>query len=495
MITGPWGWRSVAIVFVCGVVAAFAQAPYDFPLAMLAGFAVALHLYQTVRRPKQAVLLGWALGTGYFCHALQWIVSPFMVDVARHGWMAPFALVLLAAGLALFWALAFGVARWLSAEKSWPLLLCWPAAELFRAYIFTGFPWAMPAQSLVASFMGQGLGWVGPYVMNGVIIAFALWVARPLSGRYSVASRAGAAAAFALLVLMAPLSTPAEMTKHSVRLIQPNVAQRDKWDPAQIPVFFDRQLGFTAAAPLPGDAQPDLVIWPETAIPWPLDIAEPALSQIAVAASGVPVALGVQRRDPQNFYNAMVVLDPSGGVAQQYDKHHLVPFGEYMPFAEVLSRWGIFGLAARITGGYTPGPGAQLLDFGALGQALPLICYEAVFAHDVNAAPERPAFLMQLTNDAWFGKGAGPKQHLAQARMRAIEQGLPLARAANTGISAMIDPYGRITASLGLNEAGFVDAELPAPRPPTLYSRMGDVPFALVLLLGCAAAVIRRSKV
>lgn len=495
MITSPWGWRSVAVVFVCGAVAAFGQAPYDIPLAMLAGFAVALYLYQTALTPRHAAMLGWALGTGYFCHALQWIVSPFMVDVARHGWMAPFALVLLVAGLALFWGLAFWVARLLSPRKSWPLLVCWPAAELIRAYIFTGFPWAMPAQSLVASVSGQGLGWVGPYVMNGVIIAFALWVAHPFSGRYGAAFRVAAAVIFALFVMTPPQPGPALMTAHSVRLIQPNAAQRDKWDPAQIPVFFDRQLRFTAAAPLPGDAQPDLIIWSETAIPWPLDIAAPALTQIAGAASGVPVALGVQRRDPESFYNSMVVLDPSGGVSQEYDKHHLVPFGEYMPFSDVLSRWGIFGLASRITGGYTPGPGPQLLDFGALGQALPLICYEAVFAHDVNAAPERPAFLMQLTNDAWFGKGAGPKQHLAQARMRAIEQGLPLARAANTGISAMIDPYGRITASLGLNQAGFVDAALPAPLPPTLYSRTGDLPFALVLLLGCAAGVIRRQKV
>ena len=176
-----------------------------------------------------------------------------------------------------------------------------------------------------------------------------------------------------------------------------------------------------------------------------------------------------------------------------YDKHHLVPFGEYMPMGDLMARFGIHGLAAQEGNGYSSGPGARLLDLGALGAGLPLICYEAVFAHDVNAAPARPSFLMQVTNDAWFGKAAGPKQHLAQARMRAIEQGLPMARAANTGVSAMIDPWGRVTASLALNTEGYVDAALPKPLPPTLYSRSGDLPLTLLLaLLLAGMAVLRR---
>ena len=190
----------------------------------------------------------------------------------------------------------------------------------------------------------------------------------------------------------------------------------------------------------------------------------------------------------------MVTLDAQGDVTQVYDKHHLVPFGEYMPLGDLLAKVGITAFAARHGNGYSSGPGPKLMDFGPLGKALPLICYEAVFAHDVGAAPERPDFLIQITNDAWFGKGAGPKQHLAQARMRAIEHGLPLARAANTGISAMIDPFGRVVASLPLNKAGFVDARLPKPLPPTLYSRTGDLPFAMLLLICLAAAAIWRRR-
>jgi apolipoprotein N-acyltransferase len=296
-----------------------------------------------------------------------------------------------------------------------------------------------------------------------------------------------AAASAGAAVVSLPVFQPAAvLTDHTLRLIQPNAAQHEKWDPEKIPVFFDRQLALTAAPPT--GAQPDLVIWSETAIPWALDLAGTALEEIARAGGQAPVALGVQRRTQTRYFNSMVVLAPGGGVAQTYDKHHLVPFGEYMPLGDMLANIGITALASRHGNGYSAGPGAKLLDMGKLGKALPLICYEAVFAHDVNAAPERPAFLIQITNDAWFGKGAGPLQHLAQARMRAIEQGLPLARAANTGVSAMIDPQGRVTASLPLNTAGFLDATLPAALPPTLYSRTGDWPLGGLLLVGLFGA-------
>ena len=289
---------------------------------------------------------------------------------------------------------------------------------------------------------------------------------------------------------------PSALSDHTVRLIQPNAPQDQKWQRDMIPVFYDRQLALTAAAPLAGGPRPDLVVWSETAIPWLLEVATPALEQIAEAAGGAPVIVGLQRREDVQLYNSLVVLDATGDVAQLYDKHHIVPFGEYLPFGDLLSRFGLRGLAAADGNGYARGPGAQLLDLGPLGQGLPLICYEAVFAHDVNAAPARPDMLIQITNDAWFGIDGGPQQHLAQARMRAIEQGLPLMRAANTGISAMIDPRGRVTHRLGLGQAGFVDAPLPAPLPPTLYSRTGDLPLAvgLGLMLLIAGARARRNR-
>ncbi|MGJ8617523.1 MAG: apolipoprotein N-acyltransferase [Sulfitobacter sp.] len=487
MINRLAGWQVVFLAGLIGAIAAFGQAPYDLPLLMLAAMIGAVYLFNQAPTPRRAAWVGWAFGTGYFMHALQWIVSPFMVDVARHGWMAPFALVFLSAGLAIFWGAAFWGARKLSPARAWPLILCWPAAELIRAYIFTGFPWAMPSQIVVGTLSGQALAWVGPYALTVWLVSVAvLFGTRAATARLRMLQNTVFIGTVAVLILP-PISDPIPLTDHTIRLIQPNAPQREKWDPEKIPVFYDRQLALSAAPPKDGGNAPDLVVWSETAIPWALDLAGSALTEISIAARA-PVVLGVQRRGPSRFYNSLVVLGPGGEVAQTYDKHHLVPFGEYMPFGDTLAQFGIHGLAAREGDGYSAGPGAQLLDFGALGTALPLICYEAVFAHDVNAAPTRPAFLIQITNDAWFGKAAGPRQHLAQARMRAIEQGLPMARAANTGISAMIDPYGRITASLPLNAAGFVDAPLPAPLPPTLYSRTGDLPLGLLLLIGLCAA-------
>lgn len=486
------GGTHLLVAALAGAVAAFGQAPYDLPPLMLVGLIAAVWLFQGCKTKAQAALTGWAFGTGYFMHALQWIVSPFMVDVARHGWMAPFALVFLAAGLALFWGAAFWFARRLGGPRAWPLILTWAAAELLRAYIFTGFPWAMPAQALVGVQAGQALSVIGPYAVN--LWLFAVAVGTVVAFQRGGLARVGAVGlvlATAALMLLPPALAPVVVTDHTLRLIQPNAAQRDKWNPDLIPVFFDRQLEFTAAAPLNGAPKPDLIIWSETAIPWSLDLAGNALQEIAAAGGSTPVALGVQRRTQTRYFNSMVALGPDGMPEQVYDKHHLVPFGEYMPLGDLLGQIGIYGLAARDGNGYSSGPGAKLMDFGALGKALPLICYEAVFPHDVNAAPERPAFLIQITNDAWFGKGAGPKQHLAQARMRSIEQGLPMARAANTGISAMIDPHGRVTASLALNTAGFVDARLPEPLPATLYSRSGDLPLALVLLLALGFATFR----
>ena len=486
---------------LAGAGAAFGQQPYNLPVLMLLGIAAAVWLLRQEPMPKRAALIGWAFGFGYFCHALQWIVSPFMVDVARHGWMAPFALVFLAAGLALFWGVAFWGARRLSA-RNWPLILTLPAAELTRAYIFTGFPWAMPSQVTVDTLASRALALSGPYVVNLILVAAAVALVSKGGWRRRALPRVFAMIVALTLVLKATdlnvnvaigefYFPDGDRERPVIRLIQPNASQRDKWDPVKIPVFFERQLQYTAAPPSDPAKPPALTIWSETAIPWRLDLAGTALEEIAKAGGETPVTLGVQRSDALRYFNSMVVLDAQGTPAQVYDKHHLVPFGEYMPLGDLLANFGIYGLAARAGHGYSAGPGAKLLDFGPLGKALPLICYEAVFAHDVNAATERPDFLIQITNDAWFGKGAGPKQHLAQARMRAIEQGLPLARSANTGISAMIDPYGRITASLPLNTAGFLDAKLPKPLPPTLYSRTGDLPFAALLVLALGAAMLR----
>ncbi|MEN8741649.1 MAG: apolipoprotein N-acyltransferase, partial [Phaeobacter gallaeciensis] len=205
---------------------------------------------------------------------------------------------------------------------------------------------------------------------------------------------------------------------------------------------------------------------------------------------GVPLLLGIQREEGGAYFNSAALISADGSAGQIYDKAHLVPFGEYVPFGDLMARFGFHGLASQAGAGYAAGPGARLMDL-PIGKALPLICYEAVFPQDVNAAPDRPDMLVQITNDAWFGTRSGPYQHLVQARMRAAEQGLPMLRAANTGISGVIDPYGRLGPSLPLGEAGYVDVILPAALPATPYSGTGDWP-VLILLLGLAGAALRR---
>ena len=477
-------WGQVAFALIFGALGSFSHAPFSFGPAILAPLVAGFVLLRGAGTLRAALIRGWALGLGDFAFTLSWITEPFQVDAATTGWMAPFALVLLALLLGSFWAAALTFARW-AGGQAWALILAWSGAELLRAHVFTGFPWAAPPQALVDGLAGQGLAWLGPHGMMLALVATAGVIVAAISTLLSAV-----AAVTAIAAIVIPVSPPNRTdTAYTIRRVQPNAPQHEKWDPERIPVFVNRQIGYTADGPVP-----DLVLWPETALPYLAENAQPAFDVIAQAARGAPVVLGIQRRGGSDYFNSLVMLDADGQVTQTYDKHHLVPFGEYMPAEWLFRRIESGGLAARAEGGYTGGPGPQLLDLGALGRALPLICYEVVFAHNVGGAPARPAFLMQLTNDAWFGSRSGPQQHLAQARMRAIEQGLPMVRAANTGISAMIDPKGHITASLPLNTAGYIDVVLPAPGKPTLYSQTGDTPWVLLVLAGLFWCVLRHAR-
>ncbi len=471
--------RRVFLLLLIGSLAALGQAPVGaWPVTLLA-LAVVFGLFRMTEGWRQAAWLGWLIGTGYFLMALNWIVEPFLVDVARHGWMAPFALMALGAGLALFWALGLGVGRAMGGGLP-GFIGGMGLAELARGFVFTGFPWAQPGHVLIDTGFLHWAAWLGaPGLLALVLVASALiWQAGTTR---HVPSLLGLLALVALWPLGA-WRTPeagAGPEAATVRLVQPNAPQHEKWDPDKIQGFYERQLQFSAAGE---GARPDLIVWPETAVPVLLNHAGPTLETISRVAGGVPVVLGIQRFDGPRLYNSLAYVEAGGAVAAVYDKHHLVPFGEYMPFGDLLAQWGIHGLASNAGQGYSAGPGAQVLDLGGLGRALPLICYEGVFSRDLRAAPERADFLLLITNDAWFGKISGPYQHLAQARLRSAEMGLPMIRVANTGVSAMIDATGRVTARIAMGEAGWRDAALPPPLPPTLYARMGDAPMILLFL-------------
>lgn len=480
-LTAPVGRRGMAVSAGAGALAALGQAPLDlWPLALI-GLALIYLRVRAASTPMQAFWRGWGAGLGYFAFALSWIVEPFLVDIARHGWMAPFALVLMAGGLALFWGAAAALAvRIGGSAVAW--IAAMTGAELIRSYVFTGFPWALIGHLWLPTPIVQWAAFFGPHGLTalalGLSVGLAAGLRRPRIGLL------GAALALALwfggIGLMGPV---ADLTgRPVVRLVQPNAPQHQKWDPMHIPTFFRRQIEATSAQP-----RPDLIVWPETSVPVALDRLEETQKVMARAAQGVPLVFGVQRYDDRSAYNSAVVLQADGALGAVYDKHHLVPFGEYVPFGDTLARFGIHGLAATQGNGFAAGAGPTLMDLGALGKALPLICYEAVFPNDVGAAPSRPDFLLQITNDAWFGQISGPYQHLAQARLRAVEQGLPMVRAANTGISAVIDSKGRVLASLTLGIAGYVDHAMPRAEAPTLYARIGDYFAALATIVALLA--------
>ncbi|MFA3918558.1 apolipoprotein N-acyltransferase [Ruegeria hyattellae] len=488
-----WSLRPrLVLTVVLGAIAALGLAPYHiWPATLGALICLPVLALQDCTR-KQAAMIGWAFGLGYFGLGLAWIVEPFLVDVPRHGWMAPFAMLLMAGGLALFWAAAFWAAagsRLGLVGRSWLLVFSWSLAEFARAYVLTGFPWAAFAQVWVDTSLAQSLAYIGPQGLAIATLAATLPLAALLTGTGGAALRLlNAAPALGLLALASYFSAgppPATLTDKTVRLVQPNAPQHLKWDPEHVPRFFRRQIEFTAAAP-----SPDLIVWPETAVPTWLDEAESVFQTISDAATGVPVVLGIRRYDASHIYNSAIYLDGNGDLSGVYDKHHLVPFGEYVPLGDLLARVGIHGFAANAGQGFSAGPGPELLSLGPVGAALPLICYEAVFPQDVGGTSARPDMLLQLTNDAWFGSWSGPYQHLAQAKMRAIEQGLPMVRVANTGISAMIDPHGRTIAEIPLGVDGYIDADLPAPRAPTFYAQSGDLPALVFALLGLGSMII-----
>lgn len=485
---------------LAGAVAAAGLAPLGWWWLALASFAALV--WQVGSWPGLAGRVAWAGGFGYFLVGLNWIVEPFLIDPARDGWMAPFALLALPGGLALFWAAAGWLAgRWRLGGFGFALLLT--LSELARGHVLTGFPWATPGQIWIGHAPAQVAALAGQYglTLATLTVAAGLAALRPVPVVLALALLA-AGFGYGAWRLSWPeppvLAAPQGVT---VRLVQPAAEQGLKWDADEAQTFFRRQLDFTAAGPVV-----DLTIWPETAIPYTFEDYPDLAPMIADAARGGAVALGVQRLEPGEggvwrFFNSLVVLGPGGARLASYDKHHLVPFGEYVPGGDwIMDLTGIGAFAAQAGNAYTAGTApATILPAPALGRILPLICYEAVFPQDLRAPGARADWLLQVTNDAWFGTLTGPFQHAAQARLRAVEQGLPLVRVANTGVSAVYDARGRVVAELPFGQPGWLDATVPGALPQTPYARFGEEPLLGALFVMLASLVssrlIRRARI
>ncbi|NCQ25234.1 MAG: apolipoprotein N-acyltransferase [Rhodobacteraceae bacterium CG17_big_fil_post_rev_8_21_14_2_50_63_15] len=486
-----WIWtlsrpRRLLVFLLIGALAALGQAPWGVWPITLGMLALVYGLFERASGWRQGACLGWAVGTGYFLLALSWIIEPFLVDIARHGWVAPFALLGLAAGMGLFWAIGLGVGRAIGGGVV-GYVGAFGLTEAARGYVLTGFPWAQPGHVLIDTPLLHWSAYLGGLGLLTLLLVVAVTLWQACMGQFrGILVSLTATLLWPIGMWLTPDATALDAAP-VVRLVQPNAPQHEKWQRDKVRGFFERQLGFSAA----GDARPDLIVWPETAVPVLLNDAAATLEVISEAAGGVPVVVGIQRFDGMRLYNSLALIETGGRVGALYDKHHLVPFGEYVPYGDLLARFGIYGLASSQGQGYSSGPGAQVIGLGALGRALPLICYEGVFPQDVRAAPERPDFMLLITNDAWFGTVSGPYQHLAQARLRSAEQGLPMIRVANTGVSAMIDATGKVTASIPLGEAGWRDVALPPPLPQTVYARFGDMPMVLFFLFLLVITLVR----
>jgi apolipoprotein N-acyltransferase len=449
-------------------------------------------------RLKCASLIGFWFGFGYFLAGLYWVAEAFLVEPWRHGWLIPFVMAALPAGMALFFvaATAFAILLWLPGlGRVFALALGFGLAEYARGHVLTGLPWNLVGYGLLGPLpMMQLASLFGVYALSLLaVLLFASPAAITAPDGSNLQSGKGGVALAAVLLLLLGVGyvwgerrlAHAEQASTGIRLriVQADIDQAAKWRPENSAEIFADYLDLTNSGgtqtPLNGV---NIVIWPETAVPFLLADTPDALEAIGAALPRktslvVGSARLVENRDeqgisgPARIYNSLLVIDDQGRVVSSYDKMHLVPFGEYLPFQDFMEGLGIMQLTS-VRGGFSSGAGPRLLSIPGAPPASPLICYEIIFPDDVTESSARPGWLLNVTNDAWFGSSAGPYQHFHQARVRAVEQGLPVARAANTGISALIDPYGRILAEINLGEKGVIDVDLPKVGPPTLYVRL-----------------------
>jgi len=486
--------------------------PAASPWGLIPAFTGLLLLLGWTRTRWGAFGIGWAFAFAFHLYGLRWIGEAFLVDAERFGWMRPFVISGLPAGLALFVGLAAVAFVTLRSRRAFADVLLFAAlfmaAEWLRGHVLTGFPWNLPVYALDRQVAWQqSVAWIGPYGLSLALVvaaaAPAVLVARLDLRRPDLRRLAGFLAlvlpAAALIaagerrLAQAPAVSPS-VPDVRLRIVQPNIPQREKW------VRELRAAHFRLHLALSTEGRPDdttLVIWPEAAATFPVTESEAALKRIGEAAPpGGGVILGTPRRrrnaDGATVPgNAVVVVDEAGAPVDVYDKQHLVPLGEYVP------EWLPIDRLAPGHGSFRPGAGPRLLTAPGGLRFSPLVCYEAIFPGAVTEpGGMRPQGLLNLTNDAWFGTSAGPHQHFAIARLRAIEEGLPLVRAANTGISAIVDPYGRVVGRLGINTRGVIDTRLPQPVASPAYPLLRDWPFAAVvaaiLLLSSALRPRRR---
>ena len=513
-------FRRALIAFAAGALSVFAMAPFNAWPVLFITFPVAVFLIDgcpagRLKGLPAAACTGFWFGLGYFVPGLYWIGNAFLVDAATFGWLLPFAVLGLPAYLALFTALGFALARLLWTRDGSRVLAfaaSLTVAEWLRGHLLTGFPWNAFGYALTEPLaLAQTASLIGIWGLTFLAVMIFASPAVLIDGKRRGRGRLiMPLAALSLLIAMGVFGAvrlslqPTRMIANvKLRIMQPNLQQDEKFNYSAKAEVLSKYLSLSARGSGPystGLRDVSILLWPESAFPFFLTREADAMAQIADSLPQRTVLITGSVRAPEvppgvritQAYNSIYVIDQKANVLSVYDKLHLVPFGEYLPFQDWMERLGLEQLT-RVTGGFIAGTSRRLLRVPNAPPALPLICYEAVFPSAVAWRNERPGWIVNLTNDGWFGNSTGPYQHLQQARLRAIEQGLPLVRAANTGISAVVDPLGRVTAHLPLGSEGVLDSTLPEAVAPTVYARLGDLPIAVIIAVALIFVVLRRS--
>jgi len=477
-----------------GAVYALGFAPLGFFPALLLGLAaLVLVLDGAMTRPRRtrtAFALGWGFGFGQFVVGMHWIFYPFLVDPLAHAWQIPFVALLFPGGLALFSALACLAAAqfWRPRARILVFTACYAAAEWLRGHVLTGLPWNLPAYGWGASLaILQSAAAIGAYGLSLLTVLFGASLADLFGHLRKPVLPAMAAALFVAMWIGGAArlaSTPTQFVPGvQLRLVQPNVPQDQKYVRSLVTRNWRTLMELSQR---PARIAPTIIVWPEAAPPVLLQRSPDALAQIAMLTGSSRVLMTGNQRvafpesGGRQVFNSLFVFGPDGARLAAYDKFHLVPFGEFLPMEALLSRIGVSKLV-DFPGSFTAGDGPHTIALPQAPSVGPLICYEILFPGAVTEKGTRPGWLANVTDDSWFGPWAGPRQHFLSARVRAIEEGLPVARAANTGISSVIDGDGRVLAVLDLDKTGIVDSPLPQAQPETPYARYGDLLFFVML--------------
>jgi apolipoprotein N-acyltransferase len=515
-----WGWKRAVIALAAGAVSALAMAPFNAWPVLFLTFPVMVWLIDgagagRMRGIPAAAMAGWWFGLGYFVPGLYWIGYAFLVDASTFAWLLPFAILGLPAYLALFTAFGFALARLIwtrDASRVLALAASLTIGEWLRGHTLTGFPWNAFGYALAEPLaLAQTASLIGLWGLTFLAVAIFASPAVLIDGN-SPLRRSWIAPVTALLLLVAmgifgvvrlALQPTKQVANVKLRIMQPNLPQDARFNYSAKAEVMRKYLNLSDRATGPqstGVRDATILIWPESAFPFFLTREADAMAQIADLLPKGTVLITGAVRAPElppgvhitRAYNSIYVIDHDGSVLSVYDKLYLVPFGEFLPFQDLMEKLGFVQLT-KVQGGFIPGTRRKTMEVPNAPRMLPLICYEAVFPGDIETRGDRAGWIVNLTNDGWFGISTGPYQHLQQARLRAIEEGLPLVRAANTGISAVIDPVGRIVARLDLGAEGVLDSGLPAAIAPTIYARLGDIPAAVIVAVALIIVIRRRA--